>query len=342
MATSAAPVVEPGVLIAGGAEPLLEAGDRLSRAEFERRYERLPHLKKAELIEGTVYMPSPVRVYRHAKPHGQLGTWLGLYAAETAGVECADNSTVRLDLDNEAQPDLVLLKLPAKGGQARISADDYIEGAPELVVEIVGSSHAYDLHQKKGAYRRNGVREYCAWITGEQRPTWWELREGDYQEAGPGGRRAAQERRFPGSVPHAVALLEAMRAVVLWLCSSDCQSRCNKPRGSLGMRHGAALPTAPSLYRVPPACRFDGGGWRGFCPAGLAAGRGLSRRPFGCGASATVDVSRSIPKTPASSFSAMAAAGSPTASFPTISAAEARLMSSAGSTPRNKKNNSGF
>src|SRR6059036_437601 len=97
--------------------PPLQNGDRLTRAEFERRYERMPHLKKAELIEGIVYMPSPVRAKKHAKPHNQLGTWLGVYAAETPGVECCDNSTVRLDLDNEPQPDLVLFKLPDKGGQ---------------------------------------------------------------------------------------------------------------------------------------------------------------------------------------------------------------------------------
>src|SRR5712671_1626747 len=164
------------------AEPLLEPGDRLTRDEFERRYQRMPRLKKAELIEGTVYMPSPVRLQKHAEPHNQLGTWLGVYASETPGVKCADNVTVRLDLDNEPQPDLVLMKLPDRGGQARISADDSIEGAPELAVEIVGSSRAYDLHQKKGAYRRNGVREYLVWITGENRLIWWGLREGEYQE----------------------------------------------------------------------------------------------------------------------------------------------------------------
>jgi len=112
-------------------------------------------------------MPSPVRTKKHGAPHIQLATWIGTYAAETPGIECADNATVRLDLDNEPQPDLMLLKLPEKGGLAHISADDYTEGPPELVVEIVGSSRAYDLHQKKGAYRRNGVREYLAWITGE-------------------------------------------------------------------------------------------------------------------------------------------------------------------------------
>src|SRR5438046_266786 len=188
MATPAAPTLRPEGFAPGPgpAEPLLEPGDRLSRDEFERRYERMPHVKKAELIEGIVYMPSPLRAKSHGEPHNRLGTWLGTYAAETAGVGCFDNSTVRLDLDNEPQPDLVLIKPSEKRGQTSISEDDYIEGAPELAVEIVGSSRAYDLHQKKGAYRRNGVREYLAWITDENRVAWWELREGEYREIAPG------------------------------------------------------------------------------------------------------------------------------------------------------------
>src|SRR5258708_38957269 len=198
MATPAGPTSRPDDQAPATAERLLESGDRPSRAEFERRYERLPHPKKAELIEGTVYMPLPVRVRRHGIPHNHLGTWLGLYASETPGVECCDNSTVRLDLDNEPQPDLALIKLPERGGQARISEDDYIEGAPEFAVEIVGSSRAFDLHQKKRAYRRNGVREYLAWITGEQRLLWWELREEEYQEMAPDPDGLLKSRTFPG------------------------------------------------------------------------------------------------------------------------------------------------
>src|SRR6266404_7494846 len=185
MATPATLTVQPDASEPALSEPLLEAGDRLTREDFERRYHRMPRLKKAELVEGIVYTPSPVRARKHAEPHSHLSGWLVVYFSETAGVYCFDNSSVRLDLDNEPQPDLVLIKLPSKGGQARISEDDYIEGAPELTVEIVGSSQAYDLHQKKGAYRRNGVREYLAWITGENRLVWWELREGDYHEIGP-------------------------------------------------------------------------------------------------------------------------------------------------------------
>jgi Uma2 family endonuclease len=215
MATPAAPTVHPGAFAPGSAEPLLEAGDRLSRDEFERRYERMPDLKKAELIEGTVYMPSPVRASNHGKPHNLLGTALGVYVSETPGVECFDNSTVRLDLDNEPQPDLVLIKTPEKGGQARITPDDYIEGAPELTVEIVGSSRAYDLHQKKGAYRRNGVCEYLAWITGEKRIVWWELREGEYQEIPLDANGLIKSRAFPGLWLDSAALLRGDTKTVL-------------------------------------------------------------------------------------------------------------------------------
>src|SRR6266704_1594139 len=128
MPTRAAPTIAAEEI--APSEPLLEQGDRLSREEFERRYEKMPHVRKAELIEGIVYMPSPARARKHAGPQSQLATWLGTYAAETAGVECFDNSTVRLDLDNEPQPDLVLLKIAAKGSQARISEDDDIGGPP--------------------------------------------------------------------------------------------------------------------------------------------------------------------------------------------------------------------
>ena len=207
MSTVDTPITHTNSSIRGQAEPLLEAGDRLSRDEFERRYERMTEVKKAELIEGIVYMPSPIRARKHAEPHGRLGTWLGTYAAEVPGLLCADNSTVRLDLDNEPQPDLVLMKLPESGGQARISADDYIEGAPELAVEIVGSSRAYDLHQKKGVYRRNGVREYLVWITDENRIIWWQLREGDYHELALNGDGLLKSGVFPGLWLAAAALL---------------------------------------------------------------------------------------------------------------------------------------
>ena len=160
--------------------PPLESGDHLTRHEFERRYTAMPQIKKAELIEGVVYVASPLRFRSHGKPHAQLITWLGTYQISSPGVELADNSTVRLDLDNEPQPDVVLLIDEKFGGQAHISDDDYIEGAPELVAEVAASSASNDLHDKKRAYQRNGVQEYIVWQILENKLNWFSLQNGEY------------------------------------------------------------------------------------------------------------------------------------------------------------------
>ena len=160
--------------------PALRSGDRLARSEFERRYALRPDLEKAELIEGIVRMPSPVSL-AHSGPHAMIQGVLLVYSAFTPGVRCEDNATVRLDPDNEPQPDVLLRIEPDAGGQSRVSGDDYVEGAPELVVEIAASSASIDLHDKLRAYRRNGVREYVVWPTQERRIDWFELVDGDYR-----------------------------------------------------------------------------------------------------------------------------------------------------------------
>jgi Uma2 family endonuclease len=178
--------------------PPLENGDRLNRYEFERRYNAMPNLKKAELIEGIVYMPAALRFKSHCQPHGRIMTWLGTYEAMTPGVAMGDNPTVRLDLDNEPQPDAVLLITPEAGGQARLSDDDYIEGAPELVVEIAASSAAIDLHAKKQAYRRNRVKEYIVWQVLDQKLSWFYLEKGEYLDLSADTDGIARSRVFPG------------------------------------------------------------------------------------------------------------------------------------------------
>ncbi len=178
--------------------PPLENGDRLTRAEFERRYRQMPGVR-AELIEGVAYvMASPVRVARHGEPHAALNGLLFNYRIATPGVRLADNATVRLDLENEPQPDLLLLVDPDRGGQARISADDYIEGAPELVAEVVPSSASLDLGDKLRAYRRNGVREYLVWRVLDRAIDWFVLRDDRYDAMGPGEDGLLRSHAFPG------------------------------------------------------------------------------------------------------------------------------------------------
>ena len=187
--------------------PILESGDRLSRAEFECRYNAMPHLKKAELIEGVVYVASPVRVRKHGNPHCHIITWLGTYEAATQGVMACDNTTVRLDLDNEPQPDALLRIDEAHGGQSRVNEDDYIEGAPELIVEITASSASYDLHDKLRAYRRNEVREYLVWLVQERQFRWYVLQEGEYRLQAPNEFGVLSSLVFPGLQLEVNALL---------------------------------------------------------------------------------------------------------------------------------------
>lgn len=189
------------------AVPALEPGDRLTRVEFERRYEAMPALKKAELIEGVVYMPSPVRLRRHADPHFRLITWMGTYAAATPGIIGGDNATARLDMDNEPQPDVMLLVDPDHGGQAVITADDYVEKAPELVAEISGSSVSFDLHTKLNVYRRNGVREYLVWRVLDQQIDWFAIRSGEFEPMVPDAAGILRSVVFPGLWLDAAALV---------------------------------------------------------------------------------------------------------------------------------------
>lgn len=194
--------------------PPLEPGDRLTRREFERRYVAMPHIKKAELIEGVVHMPSPVHASR-AIAHSYIIGWLALYAASTPHVKLADNATVRLDLDNVVQPD-ALLRLEAKaGGRSRISPDDYIEGAPELIVEVATSSAAYDLHDKLRVYRRNRVQEYVVWQVLEGRLDWWRWDEGEYVPLAPDAGGVYASQVFPGLRLDASAILKGDLAAAL-------------------------------------------------------------------------------------------------------------------------------
>ncbi len=178
--------------------PPLNPGDHLSRAEFERLYELHPEIKKAELIEGVVYMPTPVRHIPHGRPHAYIMGWLTHYCAATPGVDLSDNATLRLDFDNEPQPD-ALLRLPESlGGKSRIAEDGYLEGSPELVAEVAASSAAYDLHVKKRVYARNGVQEYVAVQTYEQRIDWFALEDTVYQPLTPDDDGVLRSRVFPG------------------------------------------------------------------------------------------------------------------------------------------------
>ena len=195
--------------------PPLQNGDRLTRAEFERRFDATPGLKKAELIEGVVYMPPPVSFTYHDLPNTDLLGLLIQYRVATPGVLAGGNSSLRLDLDNMPQPDAFLIIQPEHGGQARVDEDGYVVGAPELVAEVAASTVSYDLHAKLNVYRRHGVREYIVWRTLDREIDHFTLREGRYDRLGADENGVRRSEIFPGLWLDAKSLLQGDLATAL-------------------------------------------------------------------------------------------------------------------------------
>jgi Uma2 family endonuclease len=175
----------------------------MNRLEFHRRYEA-SNVRHAELIEGVVYVSSPLRAAYHGSPEHAVSGWLYNYRRRRPSVHAADNSTVFLDLDNEPQPDVCMWR---DGGSATLREDGYLEGAPELVVEIAASTVSVDLNQKKSVYRRNGVAEYIVWRVLDEAIDWFVLEGGEYVTLAPGVDGIFESRAFPGLRLDVAALL---------------------------------------------------------------------------------------------------------------------------------------
>ncbi len=182
--------------------PALDSGDHLTRIEFHQRYCARPDIRKAELVEGVVYVASPVRSDVHGEPHGDVVFWLNSYRALHPELHVSDNATVVLDADNEVQPDACLWREEPAGPRL---AGGYIQGPPQLVVEVSATSASYDLHEKFRAYRRNGVKEYVVWRVFNDAIEWFRLNEdGEYVLVEPDRDGVIKSLEFPGlrlSVP---------------------------------------------------------------------------------------------------------------------------------------------
>ena len=218
--------------------PPLREGDRLTREEFERRYDAMPELKKAELIDGVVYMGSPVRHRRHSRPHARLIGWLAIYEFATEAVEIGDNASARLTPLDEPQADATMFILPECGGQVRISRDDYIEQAAELMAEIAGSSKGLDSGKKRDLYAKVGVREYIVWRTEDEAIDWFILRDDRYQRLIPGPDGVLRSEVFPG----------------LWL-DAHAMLAGDRKRVSEGARQGIASPEHSAFVQRLSAAR---------------------------------------------------------------------------------------
>ncbi len=170
-------------------------------------------------------MPSPVRFTHHSEPDNIVQTWLGTYSAYTPGVAVGGNATVKLDIENVPQPDVLMFIEPQHGGRARVDEEDYLVGAPELVVEIAASTASIDMHEKLRVYRRHGVREYLVWLAEEDRIVWHQFVDGETTELRADARGRLASRAFPGLVLDVRAALARDPGKVLATLQSAMKSR---------------------------------------------------------------------------------------------------------------------
>ena len=188
--TLAAPVSTP---------PLIE-GDSLTSDEFLRRWEEMPDVRRAELIDGIVYMPSPVSL-GHANYESFLNAWFSMYAISTPGCRPAMEGTWLMDEGQTPQPDVVLLILPEYGGQSGTVGDSlagYFTGAPELIAEVAVTSYSRDFGTKKRLYERMGVREYLIAVPREKKLVSLRLTSTGFQPMAPAADGVFRSACFPG------------------------------------------------------------------------------------------------------------------------------------------------
>ncbi|HZV47841.1 MAG TPA: Uma2 family endonuclease [Thermodesulfovibrionales bacterium] len=122
-------------------------------------YLKTPDDERYELIEGELLMtPSPVM--RHQRISRKMLIAIDNHVTDNDLGEVFDApSDVYLDKENVVQPDILFVSKE----RLDIIGEKNIQGAPDLVIEIISESTAYrDLVQKKKLYVRFGVKEY--WI----------------------------------------------------------------------------------------------------------------------------------------------------------------------------------
>jgi Uma2 family endonuclease len=191
--------------------PVLREGDRLTAREFLRRWEAIPELKNAESIDGIVFMASPVS-YGHGSQRSAFNFWLSLFAGATPGCAVCSDTTWVMGPSEVPQPDLAMRILPQFGGQSKDSGH-YPAGAPELIVEISGSSTSRDLGVKLDSYRRAGVREYLTVLLNPKQIIWRQLVRNRYKEVTASADGLLKSRVFPGLWLDPAAVWDANRSL---------------------------------------------------------------------------------------------------------------------------------
>jgi hypothetical protein len=189
------------------------------------------------------------------------------------------NATIHLNLDNEPQPDALMIVEARLGGQATVDADGYINGGPELVAEVAASSVSIDLNTKLRVYRRNRVREYLVWRVLDDALDWFVLRQTQYDRSQPGIDGVLRSEVFPGLWLDPAALLRLNLAVALQVLQQGLSS---VEHAAFGTRLRQAASQFGLPFRLEPAEDAVGdAGLNPFQPLVEAEQHVLGERPAG-------------------------------------------------------------
>jgi len=142
-------------------------------------YLNTPDDTRYELIEGELIMMTPAPTPQHQIISGKIEIILHNYIAENKiGVILHAPCDVVLDNENVFQPDIMLISKD----KMHIIEEKNIQGAPELVIEIISESTAYhDMIKKKQLYARFGINEYWIIIPEESAIEIYCLKDSSYQ-----------------------------------------------------------------------------------------------------------------------------------------------------------------
>jgi Uma2 family endonuclease len=174
---------------------ILESGDVMDQPTFHEIYSHMPENFRAELIDGVVYVASPLK-RPHSRSSFLLISVLGQYEAQTPGVSGEECVTVILSDHAEVQPDILLRIEETFGGESYFTEDEFLTGAPELVIEVSQSSRSIDLNHKRKLYRENGIIEYLVIDLQKDTIRWFDLQLNQELQTEPDG--IYRIRTFPG------------------------------------------------------------------------------------------------------------------------------------------------
>lgn len=122
-------------------------------------YERLPEGAPYQLIDGELIMtPSPAPFHQIVSARLEFAL-MGFVIERGLGTVLDAPIDIVLSEGDVYQPDIIFIRSERRA----IIGEKNIQGAPDLVVEILSPSTAYyDLRTKRDIYEKAGVQEY--WV----------------------------------------------------------------------------------------------------------------------------------------------------------------------------------